>query len=136
MFFYFHSLRSVRIAELRKKVVKNRNVQYKIDTGGNGNLMPVNMFKVLFPNTTIAHLNKCIDQKVILCAHNNSCIPQIGICKITTISQRHSVPMQFFCSAWKWARTKRDARKIERLQMLSINFSTIDADLNRGHVNE
>ena len=55
-----------------------------IDIGSNSKLMPLNMFKMfLFSNTVIADLNKCIHKKVMLHTYNNSCIPQIGICKAT-----------------------------------------------------
>ena len=50
--------------------------------------MSFNMFKRLFPNTTIADLNKCIDKKVVLYAYNHSYILQIGICLVTII-HRH-----------------------------------------------
>ena len=55
---------------------------YRIDTSSNGNLVPVNMFKVLFPNTTTAVLNKCIDQKNYTFATTHT-FHKKGICKVT-----------------------------------------------------
>ena len=39
--------------------------EYKIDTGSDDNLLPTEMFKVLFLDTKIANLNKSVDKKVI-----------------------------------------------------------------------
>ena len=50
--FNFHSVRSVLIAKLRTKTSQNiRELDYKIDTGSYGNLMPIDMFNMLFPRT-------------------------------------------------------------------------------------
>ena len=48
-----------------------------------GNLLPVNMFKMLFSRTPIEELNKYINKKVRLCTYNNFSIPQVGICRVT-----------------------------------------------------
>ena len=59
--FNFHSIRSVIIAKLRTK--SNQTItmyKYKIDTGNAGKLIPIKMFKVLFPNTKIANLSPLI----------------------------------------------------------------------------
>ena len=45
--------------------------EHKIDTGSDGNIMPINMFKMLFPHTKITDLNKSIDRKRILCTYNS-----------------------------------------------------------------
>ena len=75
-----HSVRSVIAASLRTKNYQAKTTcKYKIDTGSDGNIMPIKMFKVLFLDTETANLNKSIDRKLILCAYNsmyitNGCI--------------------------------------------------------------
>ena len=59
-------IKSQNIAELR----------YKIDTGSDRNLMPINMLKILFPRIPLAELNKCINENMnfihaIIQAYNN-----------------------------------------------------------------
>ena len=58
------NLVSIRLVILQNKYKKETSTlcKYKIDTISNGNLMPINMFKMLFPNTTIADLNKSTDK--------------------------------------------------------------------------
>ena len=47
--------------------------------------MLINMFKTLFPRISITDLIKYTDTKVVLCTYNNSCIPQLGVCKVSII---------------------------------------------------
>ena len=57
--------------------------------------MPIRMFKALYqntkitdlnPNTKITHLNKSIE-KIKLHTYNNSCIPPMGVCNVTTVNK-------------------------------------------------
>ena len=84
--FNLNSIRSAIIANL----IKNQKVQmckYNIDTGIYDNLIHIEMFNMVFPCTKIIELNKSIDRKIILCTYNNSCVPQTGECKVTTINK-------------------------------------------------
>ena len=58
--------------------------------------MPMNMFKRLFQNTANAALNKFIDKKVVLCVYKNSCMPQIGLYKVTIIPIDIKLQCSFF----------------------------------------
>ena len=49
--------------------------------------MPMRMYKALYSNTKITDLNTSIDRKIILHTYNTSCIPQMGVCKITIINK-------------------------------------------------
>ena len=63
--FNYHSVRSVIIEKLRTKSSQIKTIcEYKIDSGRNGNLIPIKMLKVFLPDTEIADLNKSIDKKV------------------------------------------------------------------------
>ena len=76
--FNFYSIRLVLATKLKKHSEKPI-CKYKIDTGSDSNLMPLSIFRSLYLNTTITELNKCINKKIIVNTHNNSCIPQLGI---------------------------------------------------------
>ena len=45
---------------------------FKIDTGADGNLMPIMMFARLFPKISLDTLGKTIEQGVTLYAYNNT----------------------------------------------------------------
>ena len=52
---------------------KQPHVSINKDTISDDNLIPIKMYKMLFPGTQIANLSKSIDEKVVICAYN-SCI--------------------------------------------------------------
>ena len=58
----------------------------KLDTGSGGNVMPIRMYKLHFLQTNIDALNKSIKKETVLCAYNNSFIPQMGLCHIAMIN--------------------------------------------------
>ena len=58
-------MRSVLITKLRTKTSQNTaELDYKIDTSIDDNLMPLNMFKTLLPRTPITELNKNIKNQI------------------------------------------------------------------------
>ena len=65
-------------------------LEYNIDTGCDGNLVPVNMFKVLFQETSLAELAWYENEEVTLCTYNSSCIPQLGVCKVKIMHKEKS----------------------------------------------
>ena len=75
--FNSQSIGLLMIAELEKRWSNTAMCEYKIGSGSDGNLMPINMFKVLFLNTTIVDFNKSIDIKVVLHTYNNLHLPEI-----------------------------------------------------------
>ena len=56
--------------------------KYQVDTGSDGNLLPVESFRKLFPNTTIVQLCNSRDRNVVLQTHNRSSITQSEMCKV------------------------------------------------------
>ena len=55
---------------------------FKIDTGADGNLMPIKMFTVLFPRVSLDALSRTINKEVTLFAYNNTPIKQFGTCSV------------------------------------------------------
>ena len=49
---------------------------YKIDTGSDGNIMPLHMYKQLFPNTTNEQLAATKNKHVLLKTYNKTTITQ------------------------------------------------------------
>ena len=45
---------------------------FKIDTGADGNLMPISMFAKLFPKVSLDALNKTINRSVTLFTYNDT----------------------------------------------------------------
>ena len=53
-------------------------LRFKLDSGTHGNLMPISMYKSLFPGLSHDVLRKSIDKRVTLVAYNKQEIKQIG----------------------------------------------------------
>ena len=70
---------------------------FKIDTGADGNLMPITMFTKLFPHVSLDALSRMVDKSVTLYAYNNTTIKQFGTCQIRLNFKRQIFHMQVLC---------------------------------------
>ena len=71
------------LADLSTESRNRRNtVQFKIDTGTGGNMLPYDTWKEFFPDQSNAELTKTIDKAVTLQAYNKSVIRQLGTCNL------------------------------------------------------
>ena len=78
----FSSISSVIIMKLATGSKHERcKTAYKIDIGNGDNLVPFDIFKIPFPNTTIEQLNKSV-KNVVLRIYNKTSIPQLCKCRI------------------------------------------------------
>ena len=70
--------------ELGCEMSQNRSKQvFKIDTGADGNLMPITMFTKLYPRISLETLSKTVDRGITLCMpYNNTPIKQYGTCSV------------------------------------------------------
>ena len=69
--------------ELGCETSQNRSKQvFQIDTGVDGNLMPITMFTKLYPKISLETLAKTIDKGITLFAYNNTPIKQYGTCSV------------------------------------------------------
>ena len=57
-------------------------LRFKLDSGAHGNLMPISIYKSLFPGLPHDVLRKSIDKRVMLVAYNKQEIKQLGCCCI------------------------------------------------------
>ena len=87
----------------------NVEIQYKIDMGSEGNIMPLYIFKKLFKNITEEQLKKSIKNHTRLCTYNGTNITQAGTCAVI-IKYKNIKKHVFFWSSQKWADTDWDAR--------------------------
>ena len=121
-----------RIAKKKKK--KKISTVWILDTGSDGNLMQFNMLKVLFPNTKPADLNTQT-KKVLLHDKNNLYIPYIRICKVTITDKG----ITFLCSFFVVPGNGPELLEMldcKSFQLQNINCDNIEADHNRGQINQ
>ena len=97
----------------------------QIDTGSEGNLMPSNMFKMLFPRTPITQLNKNINKKVRLCTYYSLNMSQLGTCSDKIKYKDIELPCNFFVAPGNGP-ALLGMLKCEKLELLSVNCTAID----------
>ena len=71
--------------------------RFKIDSGASGNLLPLCLYRKIFPNVTQTELEWSIDHRVQLLAYNKKIIKQLGVCYLhVKNSQGHTKLCKFF----------------------------------------
>ena len=68
-----------------------------VDSGASGNLLPLCLYRKIFPNVTQTELEWSIDHRVQLLAYNKKVIKQLGVCYLhVKNSQGHTKLCKFF----------------------------------------
>ena len=93
---------------------------FKIDTGADGNLMPIKMFTVLFPKVNLDTLNKTVNKGVTLFAYNNTPIKQFGTCSVRLGFKNKSLVCKFFVVEHDTALL--GINDSEKLGLVKVNF--------------
>ena len=80
---HFNNINMRMHTELGCEMSQSRSKQvFKIDTGADGNLMPITMFMKLYPKISLETLAKTIDKGITQFAYNNTPIKQYGTCSV------------------------------------------------------
>ena len=69
---------------------------FKVDTGADGNLMPISMFSKIFPKVSLDALGQTINRTVTLYAYNDTEIKQFGTCSVRLSFKKRSQVCNFF----------------------------------------
>ena len=70
---------------------------FKVDTGADGNLMPISMFTRLFPKISLEAIGKTMEKGVTLFAYNNTPITQFGTCSVRLSFKGENCNLQILC---------------------------------------
>ena len=69
---------------------------FKVNTGADGNLLPLREFFKHFPNMNMTKLAKTIDSSIKLYAYSNTEIKQLGACELLVDYREHHKIRQFY----------------------------------------
>ena len=72
------------------------NEMFKIDTGADGNLMPITIFVRLFPKLSLVILEKTVERGVTLFTYNNTPMKQFGTCSVKISFQGKWIICKFY----------------------------------------
>ena len=96
---------------------------FKIDTGADANLMPINMFTVLFPKVSLDALSRTINKEVTLFTYNNTPIRQFGTCSMRLKFKSKSLVCNFFVVEHETALV--GITDSEKLGLVQVNFNMV-----------
>ena len=104
---------------------------FKMDTGVDGNLMPISMFTKLFPKSSLEALGKKVEKGVTLFAYNNTPIKQYGTCSIRLIFKGNSAVCKFFFIEHETAIVR--IADSEKLKLVKVNFDMVEKGVKVIH---
>ena len=102
---------------------------FKVDTGADGNLMPISMFSKIFPKVSLDTLSQMINKSVTLFAYNDTKIKQVGTCSVKLSFRKRSQVCKFFVVEHETAII--GITDSEKLGLVSVNFDMVQ---NTKHV--
>ena len=100
------------------------NETFKIDTGADGNLMPITMFVRLFPKMSLETLQKTLESGVTLFTYNNTPIKQFGTCSVRISFKGKQIICKFYVIELNTEVI--GIHDSETLGLVNINFDVIE----------
>ena len=96
---------------------------FKVDTGADGNLMPISMFSQLFPQVSLDALSRTIDKSVTLYTYNNTAIRQFGTCQVRLRFKGNTCVCKFYVVEHETAIV--GITDAEKLRLVKVNFDIV-----------
>ena len=101
----------------------DQTLNFKVNTGANGNLMPISMFTKFFPKVSLDALSRTIEKGVTLYAYNNTPIKQYGTCNVKMSFKGRSTICKFFVVEHETAIV--GIGDVEKLRLVKVNFDMV-----------
>ena len=101
---------------------------FKVDTGTDGNLLPLGEFFKHFPDANINDLAKTVDPHTKLYAYNNTEIKQLGVCKLLVEYKSNRKICKFHVVDFPTAIL--GTHNSESLKLITIHFDSIGAEIS------
>ena len=102
---------------------------FKVNTGADGNLLPLGGFFKHFPNANMTQLAKTIDSSTKLYAYNNTEIKQLGVCELLVEYREHCKICQFYVV--DFPTVILGIHDSESLGLITIHFDCIGAETSQ-----
>ena len=104
-------------------------LSYKVDTGISGNIMPLHLYKTLFPRARIEQLAATKNKNVQLKSYNKTTITQLGMCKVKLEHNNIQKMCKFFVVPGR-GQALLGMPGIDTLNIIRINCNTIGTHRN------
>ena len=121
---YFNNVNMRMHTELGCETSQSKSKQvFKIDTGADGNLMPITMFMKLYPKINLETLAKTIDKGITLFAYNNTPIKEYGTCGVKVSFTEKQQIYKFY--EVEHAMAILGISHSKKLSLVKVNFDVI-----------
>ena len=107
-----------------------QTTKFKVDTGVDGNLLPVSEFFKHFPNANMNQLAKTIDPHTRLYAYNQTEIRQLGVCELLVQYKSMQKICDFFVVDFPTAIFR--INDSESLKLITVHFNSIDSEISQS----
>ena len=102
-----------------------RKTRFKVDTGADGNLLPLAEFFKHFPNANLNDLARTVDPSTTLYAYNNTEIKQLGVCELLVEYQKKTKICEFYVV--DFPTTILGIHDSESLKLLTVHFNAVES---------
>ena len=99
---------------------------FKVDTGANGNLLPLGEFFKHFPEANLNDLPRTVDPHTKLYPYNNMEIKQLGVCELLIEYKTNRKICEFFVVDFPTAML--GIHDSGSLRLITVHFDCIDAE--------
>ena len=103
---------------------------FKVDTGADGNLLPLGEFFKHFSEANLNNLAKTVDPHTKLYAFNNTEIKQLGVCELLVEYKSNRKICKFFVV--DFPPDILGIHDSESLKLITIHFDCIDAETSQA----
>ena len=103
--------------------------RFKVDTGADGNLLPLGGFFKHFPDVNMTQLAKTIDPHTKLYAYNSTEIKQLGVCELMVEYKTNRKICEFYMVGFPIAIL--GIHDSESLKLITIHFDSIEAEMSQ-----
>ena len=128
---HFNSINTHMHIKLNTKSCNGNSMKthFKVDTGADGNLLPLGEFFKHFPEANLNDLAKRVDPHTKLYAYNNTEVKQLGVCELLVEYKTNRKICEFYVVDFPTAIL--GIHDSESLKLTTIHFDSIVAEMSQ-----
>ena len=129
---HFNSVNTRMHMNLNTKSCNGNSLKtcFKVDTGADGNLLPLGEFFKHFPEANLNDLAKTVDPYTKLYAYNNAEIKQLGACELFVEYKIKWKICEFYIVDFPTAIL--GMHDSESLKLITVHFNSIDVEISQA----
>ena len=126
---HFNSVNTRMHINLSTKSCNGSSIKthFKVNTGADGNLLPLGDFFKHFPEANLNNLAKRVDPHTKLYAHDNTEIKQLGVCELLVEYKMNKKIYEFYVADFSTAIL--GIHDPESLRLVTVHFNSIDTEI-------